>query len=114
MQICSRADAERELAAAKKLGVTLVALGEPNYPPRLQMIDDAPPLIAARGNARALSLPMVAIVGSRNASGVSRAIVSTIAVSRVIISLTSQDRYAVVAAVRGLCHEQLHRTALQR
>ena len=69
MQICSRADAERELAAAKKLGVALVALGEPNYPPRLQMIDDAPPLIAVRGNARALSLPMVAIVGSRNASG---------------------------------------------
>ena len=69
MQICSRADTERELAAAKKLGVTLVALGEPNYPPRLQMIDDAPPLIAVRGNARALSLPMVAIVGSRNASG---------------------------------------------
>ncbi len=69
MLICSRADAERELAAAKKLGVTLVALGEPNYPPRLQMIDDAPPLIAVRGNARALSLPMVAVVGSRNASG---------------------------------------------
>ncbi len=69
VQICSRADAERELAAAKKLGVALVALGEPNYPPRLQMIDDAPPLIAVRGNARALALPMVAIVGSRNASG---------------------------------------------
>ena len=69
VQICSRADAERELAAAAKLGVALVALGEPNYPPRLQMIDDAPPLIAVRGNARALALPMVAIVGSRNASG---------------------------------------------
>jgi len=61
VQICSRADAERELAAAAKLGVALVALGEPNYPPRLQMIDDAPPLIAVRGNARALALPMVAI-----------------------------------------------------
>ncbi len=33
------------------------------------MIDDAPPLIAVRGQKRALSLPMVAIVGSRNASG---------------------------------------------
>ncbi len=69
VEICSRADAERELAATKKLGVTLVALDESNYPPRLQMIDDAPPLVAVRGNARALSLPMVAIVGSRNASG---------------------------------------------
>jgi DNA processing protein len=33
------------------------------------MIDDAPPLLAIRGQMRALALPMVAIVGSRNASG---------------------------------------------
>lgn len=69
MEIFARADAEREIAAAQKLGVTLVALGEPGYPLRLQMIDDAPPLIAIRGQARALALPLVAIVGSRNASG---------------------------------------------
>ena len=65
----ARADAEREIAAAEKLGVALVALGEPGYPPRLQMIDDAPPLVAIRGQAAAFALPMVAIVGSRNASG---------------------------------------------
>jgi DNA processing protein len=68
-QVCSRADAEREIAAAEKLGVALVALGEPGYPPRLQMIDDAPPLVAIRGQAAAFALPMVAVVGSRNASG---------------------------------------------
>jgi DNA processing protein len=67
-QICTRADAERELAAAEKLDV-LVALGEPRYPPRLQMIDDAPPLVGIRGQTAALEQPMVAIVGSRNASG---------------------------------------------
>jgi DNA processing protein len=62
-QVCSRADAEREIAAAEKLGVALVALGEPGYPPRLQMIDDAPPLVAIRGQAAAFALPMVAVVG---------------------------------------------------
>ena len=67
--ICSQAEAERELALAGKLGVTLLALGEPDYPSRLQMIDDAPPLLAIRGHAPALAMPMVAIVGSRNASG---------------------------------------------
>ena len=67
-RICSRQDAERELAAAKSLGVALVALGEPDYPRRLQMIDDAPPLLAVRGNAAVFGLPMVAIVGARNAS----------------------------------------------
>jgi DNA processing protein len=69
MQACARADVEREIAAAEKLGVALVALGEPSYPPRPQMIDDAPPLVAIRGQAPAFALPMVAVVGSRNASG---------------------------------------------
>jgi DNA processing protein len=68
-QICSREDAMREIALAHKLGVAFVAWSEPNYPARLQMIDDAPPLIAIRGNAAALTRPMVAMVGSRNASG---------------------------------------------
>jgi DNA processing protein len=67
-RVHSRQDAERELAAARSFGVTLVALGEPDYPHRLQMIDDAPPLLAVRGKAAALVPPMVAIVGARNAS----------------------------------------------
>jgi len=45
-----------------------VALGEPDYPPRLQMIDDAPPLLAVRGKLAVLTRPLVAIVDSRNAS----------------------------------------------
>jgi DNA processing protein len=65
---CSRADAEREMDAARALGATFVARGEPAYPLRLAMIDDAPPLIAVRGQLAALAMPMVAIVGSRNAS----------------------------------------------
>ncbi len=65
---CSREEAEREVRAAKSLGVTLLALGEPAYPRHLQMIDDAPPLLAVRGNLATLALPMVAIVGARNAS----------------------------------------------
>jgi DNA processing protein len=67
-RICSRADAERELKAAAAMGVSLVALGEPAYPLRLQMIDDAPPLLAVRGQSSALAMSMVAIVGARNAS----------------------------------------------
>src|SRR5262249_739274 len=63
-----RQDAEREFKAAKALGVAFVALGEPEYPRRLQMIDDAPPLLAVRGKTAALRLPAVAIVGARNAS----------------------------------------------
>jgi DNA processing protein len=66
--IYSRQQAEREIEAAGKLGAAFVAIGEPDYPARLQAIDDAPPLVAVRGNRAALAKPPVAIVGSRNAS----------------------------------------------
>jgi DNA processing protein len=68
-RICSEDDARAELEACKKLGVSLVAPGEALYPPRLAMIDDAPPLLAVRGKLETLMRPMIAIVGSRNASG---------------------------------------------
>jgi DNA processing protein len=66
--ICARADAERELKAARSAGVSFVALGEPGYPWRLGMIDDPPPLIAVRGHLAVLERPMIAVVGARNAS----------------------------------------------
>jgi DNA processing protein len=66
---CSLEEASAELAACKKLGVSLLAPGEAHYPPRLATLDDAPPLLAVRGTWEALTRPMIAIVGSRNASG---------------------------------------------
>jgi DNA processing protein len=67
-RICARAEAEREFAAARARSIVLVALGEPDYPPRLTMIDDAPPLLAVRGERAILVRNLIAIVGSRNAS----------------------------------------------
>src|SRR5215470_9608877 len=68
IKVCPRTDAERELEAARRLGVALVALSEPQYPVRLKEIDDGPPLLAVRGKLATLAQPIVAIVGSRNAS----------------------------------------------
>lgn len=67
-RICPREEAERELEASRRQGIELIALGEPEYPPRLRMIDDPPPLIGVRGKIGVFALPMVALVGSRNAS----------------------------------------------
>lgn len=67
-RICSLSEAEQELDASRRREIAFIALGEPDYPPRLRMIDDPPPLIAVRGKRAALAAPMVAIVGSRNAS----------------------------------------------
>jgi DNA processing protein len=52
----------------RSLGARFLAWGEPEYPRALATIDDAPPLISARGNIAVLDRPMLAIVGSRNAS----------------------------------------------
>ena len=68
VRIASPAEAERELAAAVASGARLIAMGEPEYPALLGHIDDAPPLIAVRGDPACLVRPIVAVVGSRNAS----------------------------------------------
>ncbi|HEY1363553.1 MAG TPA: DNA-processing protein DprA [Xanthobacteraceae bacterium] len=67
-RIHSRSEAEGELEALREMGVRLIASGEADYPHRLQMIEDAPPLIAVRGKVETLHLPAVAVVGARNAS----------------------------------------------
>jgi DNA processing protein len=67
-KIFSREAAEREIEAARKIGISYIASGEAAYPARLRMIDDAPPLLAVRGHLPALAMPTVAVVGSRNAS----------------------------------------------
>lgn len=67
-RIPSEADARAELEASAKLGVKLIAPGENGYPPRLAELDDAPPLLGVRGVIDTLMRPMIAIVGSRNAS----------------------------------------------
>src|SRR5438309_8335958 len=78
-RICSDEDARAELAASKRLGVTLVAPGEAGYPPRLATVDDAPPMLAVRGALEVLMRPMIAIVGSRNASGAGLKFAGTLA-----------------------------------
>ncbi|GJE29006.1 DNA-processing protein DprA [Methylobacterium organophilum] len=64
----NRAEIEKEMAAAGRIGVRYLAMGEPAYPKSLQAADTAPPILAVRGAAEALLRPAVAMVGSRNAS----------------------------------------------
>src|SRR4029077_4885981 len=68
IRICPPPDAEREFQTAQRRGPKFVGTCEAAYPRPLAAIDDAPPLIAARGNVAALARPMVAMVGSGNGS----------------------------------------------
>jgi DNA processing protein len=78
-RLCSRGDAEREADGISRLGARLVALGEPGYPSLLAHEDGAPPLLAVRGDADALTRPMVSIVGGRNASAAGRSFAAQLA-----------------------------------
>jgi DNA processing protein len=78
-RICSEEDARAELAAGARLDVHLVAPDEDGYPPRLATLDDAPPLLGVRGLRDALMRPVIAIVGSRNASGAGLKFAGTLA-----------------------------------
>lgn len=66
--IRSRADAEREVVRVEKLGARFLALGQGLYPRLLAELEDAPPLLIAKGNLNLLDRQAVAIVGARNAS----------------------------------------------
>ncbi len=66
--IPSRDQIAREFEAADRMSVRFVATGEAEYPAPLAAIDSAPPIIAVRGRRDALSRPMAALIGSRNAS----------------------------------------------
>ena len=68
IRLCPQAEAERELEQGEKLGFTLLTQIDPEYSPVLAGIDDAPPVLWARGDVGLLTQPSVAIVGARNAS----------------------------------------------
>lgn len=79
IRLCSAAEAEREMAALADRGGRFVAMGEPDYPSSLRHVDDAPPLLAVRGDPSCLAAPIIGIVGSRNASVAGRKFAALIA-----------------------------------
>jgi DNA processing protein len=107
-KICSRAEAEREIEVAEECGAQFVALGEADYPRRLQAIDDAPPLLAVRGNRAALHLPAVAVVGSRNASAAGLKMTERIARG------LGETGFAVVSGLARGIDAAAHRASLER
>ena len=62
-----RAEAEAEKAA--KLGVTIIDIPDPRYPPLLREIFDPPVVLYLRGEKWDAEMPQVAIVGTRRPTG---------------------------------------------
>ncbi len=68
LQLHGRSEAERELAALHRLGGKILFLEDPDYPPFLAELADAPPALSVLGDVSLLSTRAVAVVGARNAS----------------------------------------------
>lgn len=79
IRICPIAEAEREMEAARKIGVQLAAIDEAGYPPLLAVIEAPPPLLYVKGRSELLGRPAIAIVGSRDASAAGRKLTQIIA-----------------------------------
>jgi DNA processing protein len=67
-RIARREDAEREAEKVDRLGARFLILGQGLYPRPLAELEDAPPLLIAKGDLKLLDRPAVAMVGARNAS----------------------------------------------
>ncbi len=98
---------ERELDAAQQQGATLVARGEPGYPPLLAHLDAPPPLLYVKGNKELADLPSIAIVGSRNASAIGQKF------TRKIAGELASEGYAIVSGLARGIDTAAHSGALQ-
>jgi len=90
-------DCVREMEGLRRNGAKLVALGEPDYPAHLRAIHGPPPLIAIKGEPSVLQRPMIAVIGSRNASASGLAFTE-----RVVRDLCSAGIVIVSGLARGV------------
>ena len=93
----SKVDAESEIARIEALGARYLVLGQGLYPRLLAAMDDAPPLLMAKGRLGLLERVAVAIVGARNASAAACRFARGLA-----HGLGQQDAVVVSGLARGI------------
>ena len=107
VRIATEAEVEREMAAAQALNIHFIGMGEPDYPAVLRTIDSAPPILAVRGQIAVLNRPMVALVGSRNASAAGLAFAERLARG------VAQAGHVVVSGLARGIDARAHRSTLR-
>jgi DNA processing protein len=107
IKVATREEALREIEAAERVGARFVAAGEADYPKVLASVDTAPPMIAVRGDAACMNRPMVALVGSRNASAAGLTFAGKLAAE------LGAEGYVVVSGLARGIDTSAHRAALR-
>jgi DNA processing protein len=97
IRIAPRDEILREIERATAMGVRFAATGDPDYPPLLREIPDAPPILSLRGVGETARRDGVALVGSRNASAAGLAFAE-----RLARSLAREDFVIVSGLARGI------------
>ncbi len=97
IRIAPRDEIIQEIDEARLRGVRFATAGDPDYPPLLAEIPDAPPVIALRGDSSVCARDAVGIVGSRNASAVGLAFAE-----RLSHGLAAADFVVVSGLARGI------------
>jgi DNA processing protein len=96
--------AQDELARASAAGVRMITLEDPLYPQQLKQIYDPPLVLYVRGNAEALLLPGIAVVGTRHptpyGTGMAERLACDLA-ARGLLILSGLARGVDAAAHRG-------------
>ena len=96
--------AEQQQMRAAESGAQILCFGDELYPERLREIYDPPPVLWLRGDARLLSLPSIAVVGTRHptpyGSGMAEMLARDLALRGVLI-LSGMARGVDTAAHKG-------------
>jgi DNA processing protein len=101
-------DADDALAAADRLGMSLLAWGDPRLPAALGELDDIPPVLWALGDLRLLDdRPRVAIVGTRRATAYGER------VARALAGAFARAGACVVSGLARGIDAVAHRAALE-
>lgn len=99
IRLCPKADAERELEAAERVGAVPVFTIEPDYPALLTRIEAPPPMLYIKGRRELLNSPAVAIVGSRQCSA------AGVQLTRRFANELAESGFVIVSGLaRGIDH----------
>ncbi len=96
--------AQDELAKALQAGARIIALSDPEYPPRLKEIYDPPVILFVKGSVELLSKPGIAMVGTRHptpyGSGMAERLATDLA-ARGLVIISGMARGVDTASHRG-------------
>lgn len=106
LTIPSKAAATKEITHLEKSGYTILFHGDGAYPNRLAAIEDAPPLLIARGHVHLLKKDSGAIVGARNASANGHTIASRLA------ARLGEEGYITISGMARGIDTSAHKAAL--